>query len=135
MASGGTVPSNQSSSQVPQWLPISKLGNGSLIPYALNGQNYFELFLPMGGFGASPLMPAGGYYYAAVITPVNAVTIDTKMDDGLPLTGKVQAVSSNGANDYGHAPVVAEHCITATSAYDTGSANGNGINCDLSFAF
>jgi prepilin-type N-terminal cleavage/methylation domain-containing protein len=130
-----------------------------------DGQNYFAIggFLTNDNPAYGPL--AEGVFGPTAITPVQAYSIDMKLDDGLPQTGNVTAMNlggyytlwSAGGQNSGDfdpttkGPVVAGDGI-ATQASDTtcydnsdvpggieqysiGYKNGEGLNCALSFKF
>ena len=153
---------------VQTWLPAAKIGNGNYVTvysggqgiYGQNGINYFGVSkIDFAGNWVntlhSPHEPGKG------MTVQQAYNIDTKMDDGFPQTGRVQAVyltcaeatwanddlgSQTGTGGNGPANGVATP-PSATTCYDdrgvTGAArqystqqnNGGGVNCGLSFQF
>jgi prepilin-type N-terminal cleavage/methylation domain-containing protein len=65
-----------------------------------------------------------------ILTPSEAASIDTKMDDGLPDTGKVQG-------RYGHVSGSYEttKCITGTAPNRTYIKTNTGVECVLSFDY
>ena len=121
-------------------IPASKLrGGGRVLIQAFGGRNYYVL----GNFGASQLMNGSGTFTTAATTPMDAYTMDTKMDDGRPDQGKVFSTAidlsaiitpANGATP----------TMTATACYDASATppryatsligafdNSNAINCSL----
>jgi prepilin-type N-terminal cleavage/methylation domain-containing protein len=123
-----------SSTQIGQYFPAAKLGNGNYFyVYEVNGQNWFGLSAVTAI--ASNAAPTGG----ATITVSQAYNMDTKVDDGLPTTGKVVAVYINGttlatATANGQTSDSATSCYNSTTnSYSTGVNNGSGPNCALSF--
>ncbi len=82
-------------SNMAQSIPPAKLGRGnSWIVYASNGLNYYQL----GAYTA--ITAATGVYGfgAAMVTPIEAFNIDSKVDDGAPNTGVVRARSKTAVN-------------------------------------
>jgi len=123
------------------YFPVSKLNTSTYI-YVFPNQN-------VNWFGVSPInmLDVNGTIHL-FSTPLSisvliALAIDTKVDDGKPTTGNVQAIYVNFESD----PLVAAMapnalsdssttCYnTAGAAYSTSINNGNGANCALSFRF
>ncbi len=69
---------------------------------------------------------SGSYTNGPILTPSQAAGIDTKLDDGMPVTGKVRSYKSDST--------VTPNCTTtaveATSAYNV---SNNGVLCSLVF--
>jgi len=110
------------------YVPASKLGQGAyLMALSTGGVNYY-LFDNM-------TLAAGVYALVhTAISPLDAYSIDSKMDDGLPATGKVNAVATNHATlDAGTAGGGSGVCVnTTTAAYNTSStANAIVGSCAL----
>jgi prepilin-type N-terminal cleavage/methylation domain-containing protein len=68
-------------------VPDTKLGTGAWGVFGLSGANYFYLGLATDGT------------FAEILTPLQARDVDNKLDNGLPMTGVVTAVSSTTAAD------------------------------------
>lgn len=106
---------------------------------AHNGKNYF---------GVSMLTTIYNQYNVngSRNTTVNAAyNIDTKIDDGLPHTGKVTAMFLNGQPTWSGASGTAATAASSATCYDNGNVNGaaqrystsqnngSGANCGLAF--
>ena len=137
------------------YLPHAKLGSSNYIYVWSGGIN--------GGdgnnyFGLSGVASLNAWLFCTLkcdsITAAQAYTIDSKVDDGLPQTGRVMAVVLNHAADWaggvgGYNGVVpgGRTAGDTTTCYDNGNVNGapmtysteisNGVNvtCALSFKF
>jgi len=73
------------------YLPEAKIQNGNyFIIYADTSKNFFEI----AGVTSGSLV--GAYTLSNALTPLQAYNIDIKLDDGLPLTGKVIATEGTG---------------------------------------
>lgn len=74
-------------------LPEAKMKKGNLITvYSSSGKNYYEIT------GVSAVA-AGVYTLTTNLSPQEALNLDTKLDDGLPLTGIARAAYSLTALD------------------------------------
>lgn len=74
-------------------LPEAKLKRGNFITvYSSSGKNYYEIT------GVSAVA-AGVYTLTTNLSPQEAMNLDTKLDDGLPLTGAARAAYSTSALD------------------------------------
>lgn len=125
----GQATSDATAGTVGQLFPPAKMGGGNYVTvYSAAGQNYFELT------GMTAMAHATGQYtLTAPISPVDAQTIDTKMDDGLPLNGAVQAMNSTGAAATLGVLATngAGNCIN-NSLYNAGGATANSGLCQVS---
>jgi prepilin-type N-terminal cleavage/methylation domain-containing protein len=149
MTTGGLAGANLTAGTATTYFPAAKSGRGG-IWYAgsTNGLNYYVLT------GAGAITAAtGATVQASAATPIEAFNIDSKIDDGLPNAGIVQArgTSGNPFLDLSHAStVVGEHATTenastlcqigatssnAANTYARGSTAGSGVNCSLRFRF
>ncbi len=83
--------------EVEALLPAARIAPGQyLIVYAFRGANYFQL-LPVTEVRATPLP---SYQYGSQgLTPALASALDSKIDDGLPDNGLVQARGLAGVNE------------------------------------
>jgi len=146
-----------------QWLPPAKIGQGNYIyvwsePAASGGTAQSNGFNYFGLSQITALSVAGLPTSTAGLSVQQAYNIDTKMDDGLPQTGRVMAYQDTGfplkSCLAGGSPAT---CLPATVAsatspsattcsdsggvaggiaqYSTTQNNGTGINCALSFQF
>ena len=166
---------SSSSNNLAQYLPEAKIGNNNSVYVwsggALNcvsgvcqtssssaggnsnGVNYF-------GISITPIsvnMPNGSSVSTVGITVKQAYSMDMKMDDGLPLTGKVTAVydsldelffASGTPSNNGSYPIVmpgtsnGNNSSSTYTCYDNSSGSikysmpfPNNVNCALSFEF
>ena len=145
------------------YLPAAKI-NGNFVyvwsgGYNLNwssndtgsdGQNYFGIA------NVSQLGSSGGFGMTASpgLSVSQAYNIDTKIDDGMPQSGRVMALYVNayppkwaGSGGTFGAPYTTNVSPSATSCFDNGNISGNpqaysigknsgsGVNCALSFQF
>lgn len=131
---GSTIDSTTGFSTISllQTFPQAKLG----------GSNYFAITdttaIPLGStiqanffniFG----MTAAGCLVSLSVTPSTGAAIDTKMDDGMPFTGRVLGIGNGGA--------FPGQCIVLTGpstvVYNTGPGSGNGDTpgCYMAFQF
>jgi prepilin-type N-terminal cleavage/methylation domain-containing protein len=149
------------------YFPQAKLGGGNYIYVwsggvgsdngsADNGLNYF---------GISPISQMTGYIYSgAGLTVGQAYSIDTKVDDGLPQSGRVTALYDNynvpgngsigwaaggglfgASTPYPYNPTTAATPWAATNCYDNNNVagpetysmaqNASQVNCALSVQF
>lgn len=137
------------------YLPSAKLGRGNYwIAGSSAGLNYYGLLAPtaLGASGASYTAAAGGG-----VTPVEAYNIDSKLDDGAPHTGIVQArgntamgaaadslfpaLGATTAGKWTNTTGVSGDCVIGTTATDTAntyarsSTTGNAPACTLRLRF
>jgi prepilin-type N-terminal cleavage/methylation domain-containing protein len=122
-----------------QWLPPAKLGRGNyILVYSDKGKNYYQIqgntSLACGGGGA--------YTLTNVMTPVEVRSIDAKIDDGLPETGTVHAMTASGSGLLNNLPTAgipgtSGNCtaIATPDIYDTSTTPGNEFNCGLRLQF
>ena len=169
-ATSTTLPYPLSSSTLPLYLPPAKLGKGNYIYVWSGGYGYLAHVNPGDSnnyFGISNISStdSSGHVYATPgLTVGQAYSIDKKIDDGLPQSGRVLALYSNypihsstdpiwaggpsvaGASGTGNAPTTAATSGSSTTCYDNGGVagtqnysmttnNGKGVNCALSFRF
>jgi len=107
------------------------------IVYSALGMNYFQI-IPIATITTGP-----GYTYNTVgITPIQAFNMDSKLDDGLPNTGIVQARSIAGVNAAASFSGISavNTCLVGTgAATDTYNrslnSGGNDGSCSLRFRF
>ena len=152
---GLTVDGVPTSTIPSQYLPAAKLGRGNYwIAGSSGGLNYYGLLAPtaLGASGASYTAAAGGG-----ITPIEAYNIDSKLDDGAPGTGIVQArgntamgatadsmfpaLGATTAGKWASTPAAGDCTTTGASATDTantyarGTTSGNTPACTLRLRF
>lgn len=112
----------------------------SFIVYATGGLNYYQL-LPLSGITAGNAYTAG----TTGITPIQAFNMDGKLDDGLPVTGIIQArglgATPNALPSFNTA-TTANTCMTGATATATtatynrvAATGGNDGSCSLRFRF
>ena len=139
----GTNPIN---SNFGLYFPEAKMGNG----------NYIYVYSAAPGCLTCSQNTSVNYYSISVPTYINAQNnlqsnlgltvnqaymIDLKMDDGLPLGGRIIAqYDSGGPQDLVMAPNAAADSAstcynTTTNKYSLTINNGTGLNCALSFQF
>lgn len=116
------------------YLPAASIGNGNYIHiYSITKQNYFGLSIPTSYLANAQITASTG------LTVSQAYTIDNKLDNGLPQTGRVTANYINTSTvgwSANAATASATTCFDTTSGnYSIGQNSGNGINCALSFKF
>ena len=146
-ATDATYSGNITSSSSPPlsaFLPAAKLGGGNyFVVYsfgspinATTGINYFALLVPTIAANSNLTATPG-------LSVSQAYNIDKKVDDGLPLSGKITTnFISGGATS---PPIVtspntttsggnSSSCYdTTTNTYSMGQNNGANVNCALSF--
>jgi prepilin-type N-terminal cleavage/methylation domain-containing protein len=151
-----------SSPSISAFLPTAKIDNnqGYVYVYSYNGANYFGLAPVYILYSYS----GDGYVTASSnnsgsLTPQQAYAIDTKIDDGMPLTGNVTAVyvaccsasDLPGSNDVTYAgngsaasasnPMWSGACFDNRSTpgvqptYSLLENGGQNVQCELSFKF
>ena len=123
-----------------QSLPDSKTSpTNSFIVYSVAGLNYYQL---------TPLTGITGNAYTAgttALTPIQAFSIDTKLDDGQPINGIVQAkgisATPNTAPSF-NSTSASTKCIVGSSGTDTTSTynraqttGGTDGSCSVRFRF
>ncbi len=125
---------------ISQSLPNSRTSPAnSFIVYATGGMNYYQL-MPVSGISTNAYV-AG----TTGITPIQAFSMDGKLDDGFPNSGVVFAKGINSSPNTApsfNATSTANNCIvssTATSTTSTynrvASTGGNDGSCSLRFRF
>jgi prepilin-type N-terminal cleavage/methylation domain-containing protein len=123
---------------VGDYIPAAKIGHGNYIyVYGINGFNWYGLSAP------TQITTANALISSPIVNVAQAYSIDAKMDDGLPLSGNVQAAYlTTSTSVVQNAPNTAIAGGNATSCFDTTTGaysvtvnNGNGGNCALSFKF
>jgi prepilin-type N-terminal cleavage/methylation domain-containing protein len=142
--SATTGQANANVTNMLQSVPETKLGRGTnYIVYAVNGLNYYQLIST-----ASITAATGAYTFgASAMTPVEAATVDGKMDDGAPNSGVVRARGIAAVNVSPSWPVggasTNDFCVMGgASATDTAgtynrvlNTGGNNPSCSLRFQF
>jgi prepilin-type N-terminal cleavage/methylation domain-containing protein len=117
-------------------LPNGKIGYGTYVhTYEVNGYNWWQLAqVTQLASAILPLTPS--------IPVIQAYNMDKKVDDGIPNTGTVQAITVQSSSQTALAVVGAQSSDSATSCYNNvtnvysiGYNSGNGHNCALSFRF
>ncbi len=151
--SGWSSISNPNISRI---LPVAKIGNGNFISvYSENvGVHYYII-------SKIDNIDGNGAPYSTVslsLSPQQAYAIDSKMDDGLPQTGRIKpryvlwtpghynltwaaGGGAEGATGTAATPASDTTCYDngnvggATQQYSMATNGGNGLNCALSFRF
>jgi prepilin-type N-terminal cleavage/methylation domain-containing protein len=150
--SGSTV----AAANVYLYFPPAKIGGGNYVyVYTSNSANWYGFSVPTDPSGSNAINGALALNSNPGLTVQQAYSIDTKMDDGLPLGGNVQAVyltttivsggksggstATPGQSQAANAsPAVAGDCFDSTTTAGTYalSINGGGyVVCALSFKF
>lgn len=127
----GAVATDTTAASVSTYIPAARLARGNYFTVGANaGLNYYVL----AAFGATPISTAGAYTFRVGLTPIESYNIDTKVDDGLPNAGVVQArgtdVSAFAALDPTNAATqgtTAGSCTAGTSATDTAATYSRGL--------
>jgi prepilin-type N-terminal cleavage/methylation domain-containing protein len=116
-------------------LPASKLGKGASVAVAsFNGRNYYSLA------NFTVTIAAGTGTFKNGVSVIDAYNIDTKMDDGVPTSGKVMSiatttalptVAANGAA--GGSSTTCYNSTPSPAVYNTASTlnAADSINCNL----
>ena len=108
------------------YLPAAKMGRGVYWAVgSLSGLNYYAL----AGQGAFAAAPALTYAPSKGLTPVEAYNIDSKLDDGAPNTGIIQArgTASTATLDVLFGTLGASTVSAWTTATATSAASGDCI--------
>ena len=129
-----TAPGPLSSTQLGEYFPSGKIGNGQFVyVYATpNAVNWY-------GLSALTSMDAEDYPYSSANIPVNqAYAVDSKADDGVPTTGRIQAVYFNTCctaipANASSSDNIASCYNSTTNLYSMSFNSGSGPNCALSF--
>ena len=114
------------------------LWGGSIVDFESDGYNYFGIAAVTAMYAGNGLNNAAGTSEAAGAIPVwEAAAIDTKLDDGYPLSGNVQAKWQvvYQPNSWAESMWTLSNCInfgTAPNSYNT--TNSTGV-CGLSIKF
>ena len=122
--------------------PASKIGSGtSFLAYTVSSADVF--YSGFSGANAYRLIGISSTSAAAVptftngLTPLEALQIDTKKDDGVPNSGVVQASNDlthfNLVTDVATAGTATTDCLAAAATYNTATANNgqNNRNCNV----
>jgi prepilin-type N-terminal cleavage/methylation domain-containing protein len=120
-----------SGSQADLYLPRSKLARNHVRVYAWNGLNYFHLQ----GINSGLLLsdPNGSTTASNKLSPQEAFQIDSKLDDGSPISGSVRAFDEiDGMNTrLGLTAGSPTTCRNASNQYGTGGAVANNELCQI----
>jgi prepilin-type N-terminal cleavage/methylation domain-containing protein len=144
---------------VSAYFPAAKIGNGAyILVFSMNGLNYYNIS------GNTFVQQNGPTYTGPVLSVAQAYSIDKKIDDGLPQSGRVTTLAmlagglmewaiGGGGTSY---PLPTQGVAVGTNAFESSStcydnagisgavqqysmgslANyGVGLNCALSFQF
>ena len=136
-ASGWCVPTIvATNTMIGQLIPLARLGNGNYwLAGNANGHNYFFIS------GIYTLDTAGNTYSTNNLTPLDAYAIDTKMDDGMPQSGRVFALDPLGGYPLSNSSALgiitpaANNCVNGTAYYISDSIHANLQNCSLRLDF
>ena len=133
------VDGSNTSTSPRQYFPSAKISGNYIYVYSYNSENFFGIA------GITAISPAGNITPSMGLTVIQANNIDTKIDDGLPLSGRILAYyndTSYGGAFYGRtaAPNAAlpssSTCYDTTSnRYSTSQSGGTNMNCSLSIKF
>lgn len=103
-------------------IPAAKAGAGRVVPGAAGGKNYFVI-------GAPGTPTAGNAAWTAGFTPTEAYQLDSKVDDGVPDSGIILAVSETAPDPDAAS---AGNCY-ASSAYALNSSVSDALECNISW--
>jgi prepilin-type N-terminal cleavage/methylation domain-containing protein len=137
---GGSVATTAMTTTLSAYFPTAKMGRGNYVMVMTNsGLNYMFLTAPTAIAATGVITPTTGG-----ITPVEAFSLDTKRDDGVPNTGTVTAVLGSAgaaapATDFTADAGIATGSLAAGDCWDstTGSyamataATKNTAGCNL----
>jgi len=128
-----------SSTNLNLYFPLAKIGHGNYVyVYPYNSVNWY------GVSAITSVNVNGEVFSGANISVKQAYDIDRKMDDGLPLSGKVQAIYVNSGPmltpsqaPSGTSDTTGTCYNTASGTYSISTSAGYGANgnCALSFQF
>jgi prepilin-type N-terminal cleavage/methylation domain-containing protein len=136
----GALSINPGTTYIGDYLPAAKIGKLQFVDvYVYNGANWYNVQ----GIGS---VNAGSAISGTTYMPViQAYKIDSKIDDGLPTTGIVQAMYNNGGTGSANqnTPTLAPNaatdgatCYNTTGpAYSIGYQGGSNTYCALAFQF
>jgi prepilin-type N-terminal cleavage/methylation domain-containing protein len=144
----GLTSADMTSATVSSYFPAAKMGKGNywMVGNDSAGMNQYVL----GGITSATSSTAGVGTFAKTLTPVDAFNIDTKLDDGMPNTGVVQARAtttpfaalSTADAATSHATPASGDCLTGsdtasltTNTYSRGSTAGTSLGCTLRLRF
>ncbi len=88
-SSGTTISAASTTDPWSNWIPTAKLGRGNYI-YASAGADSVNYYL-VGGIGTTTVATGAIAAGSNNLNPLESYSMDKKVDDGLPLTGSVQA--------------------------------------------
>jgi type II secretory pathway pseudopilin PulG len=127
--------------------PQAKFGNGSYIMAFTSGNlgaNNFAAYNPpqrsiVFQIGNPTSITSGSINASPSITVAQAYSIDTKMDDGIPLTGNVVSAYYGRANNAGMTGALdmfgnnslSDYCITLTTPMTYNMLYPDNVNCQL----
>ena len=109
-------------------IPPSKLGKGGRVTIdSINGRNYYTI---------SGVSSTTTFYLPTVgagVTTIDAFNVDTKMDDGVPSTGKVLSVSATApvSNVSANTAGGATACGSSATVYNN-ALYADTVNCNIS---
>jgi len=95
------------------YFPPAKLGRGNYwVVGSAQGDNYYVL----GGVGNGGTISGTTYNATGALTPIETFNIDTKVDDGAPNTGQVQArgIGTSGVLNTAFSPLSAGSTVPAS---------------------
>jgi prepilin-type N-terminal cleavage/methylation domain-containing protein len=123
---GGTFPTTMTTSRLvfdSGYLPKSKLArNATWIFFSLPSGNYFQLS-PISSNATRDIITT-----ETALTPTEAYSIDSKLDDGLAASGPVTAWGANAAGGFTAAPA---STLSATGCANTGGVYNQSLNAPL----
>ena len=111
-----------------KFVPAAKIGKYNVIIVqgeATTQKNYFLLAGPANSINTGGVLM--GTYQSYAISPMQALSIDTKIDDGLPFTGRVNAMANDGVA-YNTNPAPMATAAAAAKGVCVTNATGNPYN-------
>ncbi len=132
----GVPPTEQTVAQMGLWMPTSKIGRGSIVVTSINGKNYYEIYTGLsdsGWFALYTIANPNAYTIAPALSPLDAKSIDQKIDDGLPASGIARAANGDNNLYLGVYPSLSEHCTSGSTPdnYNVGATYAGTIVCNL----
>ncbi len=113
------------------FLPKSSFGNNNYFTvFSANSTNYFQLTIVTG-------INSGVYSIGNNLSPADAYAIDAKIDDGLPGSGRLQAMEGTSALNNAATPGTTS-CVSSANTpptYNIGGAYDSVTLCQLRFQF
>lgn len=109
--------------QLPQWIPPSKIrATAYFHVHAYGGRHYYYL----GGLTPTPTDADGNLALAPGLSPLDAMNIDEKLDDGQGNEGVVLAITSLTTHAIDTGTGTAGQCLNTNGTYNAEETTGDG---------